>query len=607
MSEKLKRIPERHEIAQEDTWDLSGVFTSDNAWHAALGEYERMTEKLPSFKGTLARSAESLADYMDFSRDHDILDQRLGLYAYARWFEDERVAAARGMVDKHGRAKAKSQTAGSWAEPEILAIPQAIIDSFLGHPRLAEYRVYIDRILRTKAHTLTAAEERIAALYEEGVGSLYESYTALVNVDMDVDLGSIDTAGGKIELTKDTEWWKLRESPDREIRRKVHEKSSARWESVKTTLATFVSGEIKRNATRAKVRGHASARAAALFKDNISEEVYDNLIATVGENLDAVHRYYGLRKRAAGVEELRSYDLSLPLTGPVKRKTTWNEAACLISDALLPLGDEYASTLRAGLLGRWADRYPNQGKSAGWGCLYAYGHDPLITVPFDEDWIGSVGGVAHESGHVMHHRYSMAANPFRHFCPSIFEAEVASTFHQEMVSKHMLKLAGDDRDLRLHLLNDQVSNLANMLYNLTRAAEFELALYRLEEAGTPLSADVLRGEYNRLLAKYRGPEFVTDDSTGLGGLFGVSFNPGATPFYDYQYATGISAAIALADRVLGGGESERADYIAFLKSGGSRFPIDALKIAGVDMSQPEPVRAACQVFAGLVGELERLL
>jgi len=607
MSENPKRIPERHEIPEADKWDLSGVYQSDEAWREALGEYEKMTEKLPAFKETLARSAESLADWMDFSRDHDILGKRLGLYAYARQFEDERAEAARGMVDRYVAASAKSRTAGSWAQPEILAIPEALIDKFLAHPRLAEYRVCIGRLLRAKPHTLTAAEERIAALYEESAGSLSSSRSALVDVDMDVDLGAIDTAGGKIELTRDSEWWKLRKSPDREIRRKVHEKSSAHWESVKTTLATFVSGEIKLNTARAKVRGHASARAAALFKDGIGEEVYDNLIATVGENLGAAHRYYGLRKRAAGVEELRSYDLNLPLAGPVKRKTTWNEAACIISDALAPLGGEYASTLRAGLLGRWADRYPSQGKSAGWGCLYAYGHNPLITVPFDEGWIGSVSGVAHESGHVMHFRYSMAANPFRHFCPSIFEAEVASTFHQEMVSRHMLKLAGDDRELRLYLLDDQASSLSNMLYNMTRAAEYELALYRLEETGAPLSADVLRGEYNRLLAKYCGPEFATDDASGLRGLFGASFNPGSTPFYDWQYATGFAAAIALANRVLGGGESERTDYIEFLKSGGSRFPIDALKVAGVDMSQPEPVQAACRVFAGLVDELEGLL
>jgi len=606
MSEQLKRIPERHEIALEDTWDLSSVFPSDDAWHEALGEYEMMTEKLSSFKGTLSRSAESFADYMDFSRDHDILGQRLRLYAFARQCEDERVVAVRDMMDKDDTAKAKSRTASSWAEPEILAIPGALIDRFLEHPRLAEYRIFIGRLLRTRAHTLTAAEEKIAALYEECVGSFYRSFCALVDVDMNVDLGSIDTAEGKIELTKDTQWWKLRESPDREIRRKVHEKSNTRWDSVKTTLASFVSGEIKRNATRAKIRNHASARAAALFKNNIGEEVYDNLIVTVGENLDAVHRYYGLRKRAAGLEELRAYDLGLPLVGSIKRKTTWNEAACLVSDALSPLGDEYASTLRAWLLGRQADRYPNQGKFTGAGCIIAYGHDPFMMMPYDEERIEDIVCVAHESGHAMHSRYSMEANPFRHFFFSIFEAETASAFHEEMLFRHMLKTADNDRELRLYLVNSRVEILMNTLYNTTRSAEFELALYRLEEIGTPISADVLRDEYNRLLVKYRGPEFVTDDMSGLGGLFGV-FNPTMLPFYEYQYATGVSAAIVLANRVLGGGESERADYMAFLKSGGSRFPIDALKLAGVDMSQPEPVQAACQIFAGLVDELECLL
>jgi len=605
MRKNLKKIPERHEIAEGGKWDLSSIFPNDDAWHVALGEYEKMTEKLPSFKGTLARSAESLADWMDYARDHDILGQRLGTYAWARHFEDERDAQTRGMMDKDNAVKAKQKSASSWAKAEILSIPEAIIDTFLKHPRLAEYRMYISHLLRMRAHTLTEPEERIAALYE-GLGSFYGSYTALTRVDMDVDLGEIETPEGTLALAKGTQWWKLLESPDREIRRKVYEKSNARWESVRTTLVSFVSGEVKRNAVRAKVYRYASAQAAALFKDNIGEEVYDNLIATVGENLDALHLYYGLLKRASGVDQLRAWDLSLPLAAEVKRTTTWNEAVGLISDALRPLGEEYASTLRTSLLGRLVDRYPNQGKYPGAGCLIAYGYDPLIVMQYDEENIDEINCLAHESGHVMHTRYSMEANPFQHFFFSRFEAEIASAFHEEMLFRHMMKNARDDRELRLFLVYHRVKVLINTLYNTTRTAEFERVLYRLEDAGTPLSTDVLREEYNKLLVKYCGPEFVIDDHGSLGGLFEV-FNPASEPFCDYQYATGVSAAIALANRLCNGGERERNDYISFLMSGGSRFPLDALKLAGVDMSQPESVQAACQVFAELVEELERLL
>ncbi|MCL2600423.1 MAG: oligoendopeptidase F family protein, partial [Treponema sp.] len=558
MSEEPKRIPERHEIPVTDTWDLSTLFASDEAWEQALGEYEKMIEKLPSYKGTLARSAESLADYMDFSRDLDILGGRLGVYGIVRQGEDERCNKARAMNEKNWMTGSKRMAAGAWADPELLAIPEADIAMFLEHPRLADYRMYIGRILRLRPHTLSAAEERIAALYEEGAGTS-AMYSALVNVDMDVDLGSIDTPGGQIELSKDTQWWKLLESPDREIRRKVHEKNSARWEAHKTTLASFMSAEVKQNAIRARVRGYPSARAAALFPDNVGEEVYDNLIATVGESLDSLHRYYGLRKRMLGLDELRAYDLTVPLVRPVKRRTNWNEAVGLLSDALRPLGDEYVSTLRSGLLGRWVDRYMNQGKGGTPFSAAAYGSDPYILMTYDEDKIEDIVCLAHESGHSMHTWYSHRSNPFRHAAWSQFEAETASAFHVELLFRHMLKTAGDDMELRLYLVNSQVDYFINMLYTCTRNAEFAHVAHRLEESGTPLTVDVLRNECRRLVEKYRGPEFAMEESASQ--FFG---------FFSYLniyiYASGVSAAIALADRVLGGGENERADYSEFLKT-----------------------------------------
>jgi len=599
-NEKLKRIPERREIATEDTWDLSSLFPSDEAWNEALGEYEKMTEKLPSYKGTLAWSAESLADWMDFSRDHDILGERLATYSNARHSEDERCDRTRSMVNKHAMARAKRQAAGAWADPEILAIPEAGISKFLEHPRLADYRVYIGRILRLRPHTLSATEERIIALYEESSEAFDETHTVLVNVDMDVDLGSIETPEGEIELRKDSQWQTLLESPERELRRKVYEKDNAHWELIKTTRASFLSGAVKLNTIRAKVRGYPSARAAALFPDNVGEEVYDNLIATVGENLGALHRYYGLRRRMLGLSELRDYDLYVPLVHSVKRSTTWDEAVGLLSDALRPLGGEYASTLRSGLLGRWAERYMSLGKSTVLFCDASYGSDPCINIPYDEDRIEDLFCLAHESGHAMHVWYSMRANPFRQYAYSSLEAETASAFQEELLFRHMLKTAGDDKGLRLYLVSNRIDDLAHMLYSHTMYAEFAHVTHRLEEGGTPLTLDVQRGEHRRLLAKYRGPEFVVGDSDSVFFFFDA-------PFKIYVYATGVCAAFALANRVLGGGGSERADYIAFLKSGGSRFPMDALKIAGIDMSQPEPVQAACQVFAGLVDELERLL
>ncbi|MCL2600827.1 MAG: oligoendopeptidase F family protein, partial [Treponema sp.] len=500
-------------------------------------------------------------------------------------------------------ALAKKQAASAWENPEILAIPEANICRFLEHPRLGEYRVYIRRALRLRPHTLSEEGERIVALYKENADVLSKVYSTLIE-DMDVDLGSIDTPDGQIELKKDAKWGKLYESPDREIRRKVHEKSSAHWESLKATMASLLSGCIKRNVIDARVRGYPSARAATLFQDNIGEEVYDNLIAVVNENMGALHRYYGVRKRTLGLSELRTYDMYMPLSRTVKRKTTWNEAACLLADAVKPMGDEYVSTLRSGLLGRWADRYMNLGKNTCPCCIGGYVGDPYLSMTYEGDSLADLLCLAHESGHSMHVWHGARANPFRHYRESIFEAETASAFHEELLFRHLLKTVGNDKEMRLYLVNGRINDFANMLYRHTMFAEFDHAVHRFEEGGTPLTLDVLSGEYRGLLAKYRGPEYVMDESSGLGDL---SYFFTCLPFHMYVYATGVCAAIALADRVLGGGESEREDYIAFLKSGGSRFPMDSLKLAGVDMSRPEPVQAACRVFAGLVDELERLL
>jgi len=530
-----------------------------------------------------------------------MLIERLHAYAFARRCEDERNEKAFAMTESCETLYAKSRADCAWERPELLAIPEADIARFLEHPRLAEYRVYIGRILRMRPHTLGEEGERVIALYEGGTAACEDTRLMLVNVDMDIDLGFVDTGEERIELSGDRDWRKLiHESPDRRVRRKLYEKDRAHRESARNALAGFRAATIKLNVIRARVRGFPSARAAELFPDNIPEEVYDNLIATVGRNLGPVHRYYGLRKRVLGLGDLHEYDLGLPLVRSAKRKTTWNEAVAVLCDALRPLGDEYVAILRSGLLGRWADRYASRGKSKRLSCFTNYGNDPRIIIQYDEDTLDHIGCLAHESAHAMHFRYAGRRNPYRHFCESAFEAETASAFHEELLFRHMLKTAGDDKELYLFLLDGRMDLLIRMLYEHTMHAEFAHILHKLEEGGMPLTLDVQLGEYRRLLAKYRGPDFVVDESDS-----GIPHH--RIEFGMYVYPAGICAAFALADRVLGGGEREREDYLAFLKSGGSRFPLDSLKLAGIDMSRPEPIEAACRVFAGLVDELERLL
>ena len=599
MSEKTG-IPSRQEIPKADTWDLSKLFANDTAWNDGLAAYDKMAERIPSFKGTLGKSAESLADYLDFVRDLGILGERLYYYADLRQTEDEGSSTARSMTGKITMSAAKAQAEGAWESPEILAIPEKDMEQFLLCPRIADYVIYLRRTLRYRPHVLSDKEERIIALNAEAEGTVSDAFSVLTNVDF--IFGDIDTPEGKRPLSQST-WSVYMESQDRDLRSRAYKAFYNCFESHKTTLASLYSGAVKQDVIKARIRGYSSARAAALFPDNVDESVYDNLVATVGKNLDALHRYYRLRKKALGLSELRHYDVYTPLVKSVKIKTSWNQAVDHVSAALAPLGDEYVSTLRAGLLNRWADRYENKGKRSGAFSAGSFTGDPYILMNYKEDSIRDVFTLAHEGGHSMHSWYSARSNPFMHYNYTIFEAEVASTFNEELLFHHLEKNS-NSKEMRLYLVNKRADELLATLYRQTMFAEFESVTHRLEEEGTPLTAELLRSEYRKLLEKYFGPEMVFEEASDMEGLRIPHFY---RAFYVYKYATGISASIALAQRVLSGGKQEREDYFAFLKSGGSRFPIESLKLAGVDMSAPEPVQAACQTFRGLVDELEKML
>jgi len=548
----------------------------------------------------LGKSAASLAAYLEFSRDFGILAERLYYYAHLRQTEDEGLSETRAMNGKIMMLMAKAQAASAWERPEILAIPDKDMQKFLAEPVLADYRIYLQRIIRYKPHTLSDGEERIVAIQSEADAALSDTFSVLTNVDF--DFGFIDTKEGRQPLSLSTISVFL-ESPDRDIRQKAYSAFYGKFDAYKTTLAGLYSGSVKQDVIKARIRNFPSARAAALFPDNVPEAVYDNLISTVSANLDSLHRYYSLRKRVLKLPELRHYDVYTPLVLTQKKKTPWNEAVQLISEALAPLGEEYVSTLRAGLSCRWADRYENKGKRSGAFSAGSFSGDPYILMNYKEDIIRDVFTLAHEGGHSMHSLYAAQNNPFMHYNYTIFEAEVASTFNEELLFRYLEKNAGS-KDLKLYLVNKRADDLLATFYRQTMFAEFEKITHELEENGTPLTLDVLRREYRKLLEKYFGQEMVLEEASDLEGLRIPHFY---NAFYVYKYATGISAALALAERVVSGGSKERDDYFAFLKSGGSRFPIDALKIAGVDMSSPEPVIAACRVFERLVSELEEML
>jgi oligoendopeptidase F len=598
-------IPTRKEIATDDTWDLSKLFQDDKKWETGLKEYVKLAEKIPSFRGTLGKSAEALAAYLNFSRDLGILEERLGSYAGLRQAEDEGDNAGLTMTGKFTIEAAKVQAASAWRSPEIIAIPDSDMDAFLFNPVLKEHSICLKKLLRYKPHILSDKEERIIALHAEGEGVPSEAFSLLTNVDF--DFGVIETAEGKRPLSQST-LSIFMENPDRELRKNVYKTFYSHFDAHKNTIASLYSGQVKQNVIHARIRGFSSARAAALFPDDVDEKVYDNLIDTIGKNLKPLHKYYALRKKALGVDELRHYDVYVPLAGAMAKKTPWNEAVNLVCQALSPLGDEYTGVLKDGLLGRWADRYENKGKSSGAFSAGSFTGDPYILINYKDDSIRDIFTLAHEGGHSMHSYYSSKNNPFMHYHYTIFEAEVASTFNEELLFRFLLKnplpVEGSLDKFKHYLVNKHIDEILATLYRQTMFAEFESRTHQLEEEGTPLTAEVLRKEYRLLLEKYFGSDFVLEDQSDLEGLRIPHFY---RAFYVYKYSTDISAALALAERVLSGGEKEKEDYFCFLKSGGSRFPIESLKAAGVDMSSPAPVEAACLTFARLVDELETLL
>ena len=342
-------IPSRKEVSVENTWDLFKLFPNDESWETALTEYAARAEKVPSFRGTLGSSAENLTAWLDFNRDLGILEERLGYYAMLRQSEDEGDNTARTMTGKYTMAVAKVQADSAWAAPELMAIPDSDIKRFMADQRLDEYRVYLSKLLRFKPHTLSDKEERIIALHAEAEGISSSTFSLLTNVDM--DFGHIDTPEGKRPLSQST-WSVFMENPDRELRRGAYETFYRHFDSHKNTLSSLYAGQVKLDVIHARIRGYSSARAAALFPDNVDEKVYDNLVDTIGKNLAPLHRYYSLRKKALKVPELRHYDVYAPLTTGAAKKTSWNEAVNLITQALSPLGEEYTATLKEGLLGR---------------------------------------------------------------------------------------------------------------------------------------------------------------------------------------------------------------------------------------------------------------
>ncbi len=596
----MSSIPQRTEVPAADRWDLSTLYTDDQQWEAdlkRLGEYE---QRIAAYRGRLAESADTLVEYLRLSVEVGTLEERLGYYAMLRQSEDAGDSDNQSRFGRFMQVSSRVSTAMSFFAPELQQIPDERIQQLRSDPRLEEFAVTLDKVLRYRPYTLGPQEEKLLAMQEEANQTASKAFGALVDVDM--DFGTVDTPEGPRPLSQSS-FGSLLEHRDRDVRKRTFEQFYEHYDGHRNTLAALLGGSVQLDVYRSRVRGFSSAREARLFPDRVPESVYDNLIATVREHLPLLHRYYGIRARALGLPDLAVYDTRVSLVPELTVDTPYEEAVETVADALAPLGDEYVDTLRGGLLNGWVDRYENRGKRSGAFSAGSYVGDPYILMNYKRDTIRDMFTLAHEGGHSMHSWYSVRNNPFQHYSYTIFEAEVASTFNEQLLMHHLLDRHPDGA-MRTYLLSKHLEDMIGTLFRQTMFAEFEHLIHRAVEDGDALTVDSLRATYRSLIEAYFGPDVQLPDLLTLEGLRIPHFY---RSFYVYKYATGISAAIGLSRRVLEGGDTERNDYFAFLKSGGSRYPIDSLRLAGVDMEEPEPIRVAMDVFRQRLDQLESAL
>ena len=591
--------PTRDQVAAGDTWDLSLLYATAAAWQAAFEKVQRDYPAAARWKGRVCESVPTLVAVLEFEKELGLQIERLGHYASLLTSGDSSNAEHLGREAQFENLLTLIGEATAFISPEIQALDDGTFESWLTDPALAEWVVALRKQRRFKPHTLTANEERLLALGSSALRGHGETFSQLTNVDM--TFGKLtDEKGAERELTQSS-FSSFLVQRDGEVRRRAFQQFYAEFDAHKFTVASTLANSVKADVFHARARNYPSAREAALFSDDMPVSVYDNLIATVRANLPALHRYYALRQRLLKLDEIHAYDTYVPIVDKMESDVPWDAACDQVLAALAPLGSEYTTTLGAGLRGRWCDRYENKGKRSGAFSSSSFGNPPFIMMNYKRDVFSDVYTLAHEAGHSMHTWYAQRTQRYQDYHYPIFLAEVASTFNEELLTHHLLAATSDPR-MHAYLINRQIDDIRGTIYRQTMFAEFEKLIHAKEEAGEPLTLDSFRATYRALLDAYFGADFAIDPELELECLRIPHFY---SAFYVYKYATGLSAAVALSQQVLGGGDVER--YLGFLRSGGSKMPLPTLAEAGVDMAQPEPVAAALAVFTQRVAELEELL
>ncbi|MBM7561076.1 oligoendopeptidase F [Fusibacter tunisiensis] len=590
----------RADVAEQYKWDLSDLFETDANWEAEFISVKADAEQFRVYKGRLLESAEVLHEAIQAKEKLTRKMTNLVTYARLRHDEDTRDPIYQGMAARVESLMAEIGEMMSFFNPEILGAPYSEVEAFLAYPPLSIYRKAFEDLFRNKPHTLSEEIESILAQTEE-MGSVPSNvYGMLLNADMTFE-DAIDSEGKVHKLTNGS-YISLMMSKDRVLREDAFNKYYKTYETHINTIATLMQSEVKKNIFYSRMRKHTSAREAALFQNNVPTSVPDQLIQAVNDNLETFYKYMKLRKRVLGVTDLHLYDVYTPIVSNVEFPVTFEEAKGMVTEAIAPLGKSYQNTIKSAFSSRWIDVFETEGKRSGaysWG---TYDSKPYVLLNHKEN-VDSMFTLAHELGHSMHSYLTRGTQPYVYGNYSIFVAEVASTTNEALLNDYLMKTLTDENKKK-YILNHYLEQFRGTIFRQTMFAEFERDIHAHVENGGALTADYLCNHYLDLNRKYFGPDVVVDDA--------IKYEWARIPhmyynFYVYQYATGFSAAIALADKMLTEGQPAVDRYLEFLSSGSSDYPINILRKAGADMETDAPVKGALNVFKKVVDELDQML